>query len=191
MIKATSSDKQLIVNILTDSFSQNQSVNFIIKQDKKRVERIKALMDYSFEMCFLFGEVYLSDDKKGCALILNPDKKKTTLQSIYLDSKLVIKCLGLKNLFKAMRREAIIQKQHPNELMYYLWFIGVSIEHQHLGIGSNLLQDVINEGHRQNRDICLETSTLKNIPWYQRFGFTIYEEIDMGYQLFFLTKPLI
>src|ERR1700743_585011 len=103
MIKATPSDKEFIVNILTDSFSQNQSINFIIKQDEKRIERVKAIMDYSFEICFLFGEVYLSDDKKGCALILNPDKKKTTLQSIYLDSKLVIKCLGLKNIFKAMR----------------------------------------------------------------------------------------
>jgi hypothetical protein len=188
MIKATPSDKELIVNILTDSFSQNQSINFIIKQDKKRIERVKALMDYSFEICFLFGEVYLSNDKKGCALILNPDKKKATLQSIYLDSKLVIKCLGLKNLFKAMRREAIIHKQHPKELMYYIWFIGVSIEHQGSGVGSNLLQDVINEGHRQKRAVYLETSTLKNIPWYQRFGFTIYQEINMGYQLFFLIS---
>jgi hypothetical protein len=120
MIKATSSDKELIVNILTDSFSQNQSVNYIIKQDKKRVERIRALMDYSFEMCFLFGDIYLSDDKKGCALILNPDKKKTTLQSIYLDSKLVIKCLGFKNLFKAMRREAIyINSIQTNQYIIY------------------------------------------------------------------------
>jgi hypothetical protein len=190
MIKAISSDKQLIVAILTDSFSQNQSVNYIIKQDGKRVERIKALMDYSFDICFLFGEVYLSDDKKGCALILYPDKKKTTFRSIYLDSKLAVKCLGIKNLFKAMRREDVITKQHPNELMYYLWFIGVSIEHQHLGIGSKLLQDIITEGHRQKRAIYLETSTLKNIPWYQHFGFTIYQEIDMGYKLFFLTKAL-
>jgi hypothetical protein len=188
MIKAIPSDKQLIVNILVDSFSQNQSVNFIIKQDRKRAKRIKALMDYSFDSCFLFGEVYLSDDKKGCALILYPDKKKTTFRSIYLDYKLAIKCLGIKNLFKAMRRETVISKQHPNELMYYLWFIGVSLEHQHAGIGSNLLQDVINEGHKQKRAVYLETSTLKNIPWYQHLGFTIYQEIDLGYKLFFLTR---
>ncbi len=191
MIKAIPSDKQLVVNILADSFSQNQSVNFIIKQDRKKGERIKALMDYSFDICFLFGEVYLSDDKKGCALILYPDKKKTTFRSIYLDGKLAIKCLGIKNLFKAMRREAVISKQHPNELMYYLWFIGVSIVHQHSGIGSNLLQDVMNEGSRQKRAVYLETSTLTNIPWYQHFGFTVYQEIDMGYKLFFLTKALL
>jgi GNAT superfamily N-acetyltransferase len=191
MIKATISDKQLIVNILTDSFNENQSVNFIIKQDKRRIKRINALMEYSFHTCFLFGEVYLSDDRNACALIIYPDKKKTTLRTIYLDGKLAIKCLGIKNLLKAISREAAITKQHPNELMYYLWFIGVSKKYQHSGIGSNLLREIINEGHQQKRAIYLETSTLKNIPWYQRFGFTVYREIDMGYKLFFLSKALL
>jgi len=186
MIKANISDKQLIVDILADSFQENQSVNFIIKQDKRKATRIRALMDYSFEICSLFGEVYLSDNKKGCALIIYPDKKRTTLRSIYLDLKLTIKCLGIKNLFKAISRESMITKQHPNDLMYYLWFIGVSAENQHSGIGSSLLQDVINEGNKQKRAVCLETSTLKNIPWYQHFGFEIYQEIDLGYKLFFL-----
>jgi hypothetical protein len=186
MIKATSADKQLIVKILTDSFRDNQSVNFIIQQDKRKAARIKALMEYSFEICLLFGEVYLSDDKNGCVLIIYPDKKRTTRRSIYLDIRLVIRCLGIKNLLKTISREATIVKQHPNELMYYLWFIGVGTNQQQQGIGSNLLQEIINESTKQNRMICLETSTLKNIPWYQRFGFKIYKEIDLGYKLFFL-----
>jgi len=186
MIKANISDKQLIVDILAGSFQENQSVNFIIKQDKRKAARIRALMDYSFEICSLFGEVYLSDNKKRCALIIYPDKKRTTLRSISLDIKLAIKCLGIKNLLKAISRENMIAKEHPNELMYHLWFIGVSIESQHSGVGSSLLQDLINEGQKQKRAVYLETSTLKNIPWYQRFGFEIYNEIDLGYKLFFL-----
>ena len=34
MIKAAKSDKHLIVDILTKSFDDNKSVNYIIKQDK-------------------------------------------------------------------------------------------------------------------------------------------------------------
>ena len=186
MIKANISDKQLIVTILTESFSDNQSVNFIIQQDRKKAARIKSLMEYSFEICLLFGEVYLSDNKNACALIIYPDQKRTTLRSIYLDIKLIIKCLGIKNPLKTMSREATIAKQHPKELMYYVWFIGVSKSQQYKGIGSNLLQEIINDGAKQKRVVCLETSTLKNIPWYQRFGFEIYREIDLGYKLFFL-----
>lgn len=36
MIRATYKDRNRVVNILAESFDDNQSVNYIIKQDKKR-----------------------------------------------------------------------------------------------------------------------------------------------------------
>jgi len=157
MIRGEYSDKNRVVDILTRSFDDNKSVNYIIKQDKKRVQRIKNLMDYSFEVCHMFGDVFLSDDKKACALIVLPDKKKTNLKSILLDLKLIISCIGMSNIKKAMVRESKIKKIHPEELMYYLWFIGVDPSEQ-------------------------------NIPWYEKFGFKIYNELDLGYRLFFMKK---
>jgi len=53
MKKARYTDKELVVDILTRSFNANQSVNYIVKQDKKRIKRISALMDYLFEVCYL------------------------------------------------------------------------------------------------------------------------------------------
>ena len=188
MIKAEYKDKDLIVKILASPFDDNKSVNYIIKQDKKRAQRLKKLMEYSFEVCYLFGNVFLSDDKKGCALIVLPDKKKTTLKSILLDAKLVITSMGLLNTKKAMNREAKIKKVHPEGLIYYLWFIGVDPTEQNNGIGSRLLEDVIKEGLSQKRTICLETSTLKNIPWYEKHGFKIYTEPDFSYHLFCLKR---
>ncbi len=188
MIKAEPSDKNIIVSILTKSFEANQSVNYIVKQDEKRIKRIEALMDYSFEMCYLFGEVYLSDDKKACALILYPDKKKTTIKSISLDAKLIFSSVGLGNIKKAMHRETMIKKLQPQELMYYLWFIGVDPDYQSEGIGSRLLEDIIQDSNQRKRSIFLETSTLKNIPWYKKFGFYIYNELELSYKLFFLKR---
>ena len=188
MIKAEPSDKNIIVSILTKSFEANQSVNYIVKQDEKRIKRIEALMHYSFEMCYLFGEVYLSDDKKACALILYPDKKKTTIKSISLDAKLIFSSVGLGNIKKAMHRETMIKKLQPQELMYYLWFIGVDPDYQSEGIGSRLLEDIIQDSNQRKRSIFLETSTLKNIPWYKKFGFYIYNELELSYKLFFLKR---
>ena len=125
MIRAKYKDRDHIVNIQINSFEDNNSVNYIVKQDNKRNKRIRNLMEYSFKMCYLFGEVFLTDDRKACALILLPDKKKTNLKSILLDAKLILTCTGLSNLAKAMSRESKIKKLHPKELMYYLWFIGV------------------------------------------------------------------
>ena len=126
MIRAQPTDKDLIVSILVSSFADNKSVNYIISQDNKRIARIKWLMEYSYDVCNLFGDVFLSEDKKGCALLILPDKKRTTIKSIILDAKFALTCLGLSNINKSMKREAKIKQVHPNGLLYYLWFIGLT-----------------------------------------------------------------
>lgn len=190
MKRAHHDKKSLVVNLLTKSFDANQSVNYIVKQDAKRINRISDLMDYSFEVCYLFGEVFLSDDEKGCALVIYPDKKKTTLKSVLLDVKLILSAVGLKNIKKTLTRESIINKIQPKELKYYLWFIGVDPKHQNEGIGSVLLNEIIEDSEHKKRPIYLETSTLKNLPWYKKFGFQIYYELDLTYKLFFLKREL-
>lgn len=148
------------------------------------MQRIKKLMEYSFDICNMFGDVFLTDDKKGCALILIPEKKKTTLKSTLLDIKLVASVIGFGNIRKAMNRESAIKKIHPVGALYYLWFIGVQPSEQGNGIGSRLLKEVIQGAQSQNRTICLETSVIKNIPWYEKHGFKTYRELDFGYTLY-------
>jgi hypothetical protein len=188
MIKANPNDKALVVNLLAQSFDDNQSVNYIVKQDSKRIQRIRILMDYSFEICSLFGAIYLSNDKKACALILFPDQKRTTLKSILMDLKLILFCVGLSGIQKTLRRESLIKKIQPNEKMYYIWFIGTDKSNQHSGIGSKLLKEIIEDSNSKNLPIYLETSTLKNLPWYEQFGFKIYHELKLSYTLFFLKR---
>jgi len=190
MKKANYEEKDLIIDILTQSFESNQSVNYVVKQDGKRITRIRALMDYSFEVCNLFGDVFISDDRKACALIMYPDKKKASLKSILLDIKLIIQCTGINNVKKTLNREALIKKIQPKELMTYLWFIGVNSKDQNKGFGSNLLQSIIQYSDRNNRPIYLETSTVRNLPWYKRFGFEVYSEQDLSYHLYFLKRNL-
>lgn len=188
MIKATYQDKDRVIDILAESFDDNGSVNYIAKQDRKRKQRIRKLMAYSFDICYLFGEVFLTDNRSGCALILFPDKKKNNLKSIFLDIKLVVSCIGISNIKKAMVRESKIKELQPKKLMYYLWFIGVDQDQQNKGIGSALIKEVIEDAHSRQRPVYLETSTLKNIPWYEKFGFKIYNELNLGYTLFFMKK---
>lgn len=190
MKKSVYSDKNLVVDILTNSFADNRSVNYIVQQDYKRINRIENLMSYSFETCMLFGKVYLSDDKNGCALIIYPEQKKTNLKSALLDLQLIFKATGVANIKNALRREAILKRHQPEGLLCYLWFIGVTAIEQHKGTGTQLMNEIIAEATTQKRTICLETSTLQNIPWYQKFGFTIYKEFDFGYRLYCLKKDL-
>lgn len=145
-------------------------------------------MEYSFDYCKMFGDVFLSDDKNACALAVLPDKKRTSLKAILLDVKLALTCIGLPNLKKAMNREARIKSVHPAVPFYYLWFIGVRPEVQNTGIGSTLLAEVIAKSDSMERPIYLETSTLRNLAWYEKFGFQVHNELDFGYKLICLKR---
>ncbi|HTL10123.1 MAG TPA: GNAT family N-acetyltransferase [Chitinophagaceae bacterium] len=188
MQRAQPTDREIIIAMLVNSFRNNKSVQYIIKQDAKKERRLRRLMEYSYEVCSLFGDVFITEDKAGCALIIKPDKKKPSLTSLLLDVQLITGCVGFSNLQKAMRREAIIKAQHPVGPLYYLWFIGVEPAKQQRGIGSQLLKGVIDEAQKEGRTLCLETSTQTNIAWYQSFGCTIYNELDFGYTLYCLKK---
>ncbi len=189
MIQASYSDKELIINILTRAFDANKSVNYIVHQDAKRIKRIQHLMDYSFEMCFHYGEVFLSDNRQGCALIIFPERKKASITSVLLDFKLVVNSIGIRNLTKAMAREKAIKTLHPKEKhFYYLWYVAVDSNTQHRGTGTLLMQELINRATSLNRTIYLETSTVTNIPWYEKLGFSIYNTLNFGYDLFCMRK---
>jgi hypothetical protein len=184
----TIENKNRIVEILSKAFDENKSVNYIVPQDSKRSSRIRALMDYSYDVCSAFGKVYLTEDDNGCALVVYPEKKKTTLTSVFSDFKFIFKSIGITNIKKAMQREAVVKKQHPDGLLCYLWFIGTDPSQQGKGIGTTLLHQIITDSEAEKRIICLETSTQKNIAWYKQFGFEIYNQLDFGYTLYCMKK---
>lgn len=182
MQPATKEDRQLIADILLHSFNDNKSVNYIIKQDRRRAQRIKAVMEYSFDLCHRFGEIYLSDNNQACALLLSPEKKKN-FSWLLRDARFAFSTLGLANTIKAMKREAEIKKIYPPNPFYHLWFIGVVPSQQRQGHGSRLLNELIDHSTINQKSIYLETSAPANIPWYEKFGFSRYAELDFGYKI--------
>jgi ribosomal protein S18 acetylase RimI-like enzyme len=189
--KAEICDKPIIIDILSKAFEENKSVNFVVKQDASRKDRIRNLMEYSFNLCNQFGEVWISDNKEACALVLHPDQKKFSLSAALWDAKLALSVIGISRVKAVLDRESKIKKNHPATPFSYLWFIGVDPERQGNGIGSDLLTKTIEVCEEKKRPIYLETSVEKNLKWYQKFGFEIFKTIDLGYKLYLLRRPIM
>lgn len=190
MIKAKPSDKALIISILTKAFDNNHSVNYVAKQDSKRIKRIEALMNYSYEVCNLFGEIYLSENKQACALLLFPNKQRTTLKTIWLDIQLMFNCIGLSRVNKVLKRNARIKSAYPKTETSYLWFIGVLSSEQGKGMGSQLLKDIMQLAQYQNTCLLLETSMPQNLPFYEKLGFHTYKELLFDHKLYMMKREL-
>ncbi len=182
-------DKRAVIDILCQSFKENKSVNFVVKQDHRKERRLRTLMEYSYYQGSRNGKVYLNEDKTACAIILYSTKKKTNLQDIYWDVKLVLKCIGLMRIFKVLKRESIIKQNHPTFAFVHLWYIGVLPGLQGKGIGGKLMNEILNEASKNNLPIYLETSTERNFKFYESLGFSIKNSFtDLGYKLHVYLK---
>lgn len=188
MKKALPSQKAQVIEILTESFEKNKSVNYVVKQDDRRKERIRGLMNYSYNVCNAFGEVWISEDEQACALVLYPDKKRTTLSAVLWDIKLAVSVIGLSRVGQVLARESKIKAFHPKHPFSYLWFIGVNPTFQNSGKGSRLLEEIIMQSERDSRPIYLETSVDRNLPWYQKFGFENFQSFDLTYTLYMMRR---
>jgi ribosomal protein S18 acetylase RimI-like enzyme len=186
MTSVPDADKARILNILCAAFDANKSVAALAGTGNGRRRRIRALMDYSLEVCRRSGAIYLAEDRMACALVIYPERKRLTPASLWLDLKLICKCIGLVRLPYVLRREARINRAHPQGPFAYLWFVGVDAAAQGQGHGTRLLTNVLADSARLERPVYLETSTEANLPWYRRAGFRIYLEADFGYPLYFL-----
>lgn len=186
IIKAERSDKERVVELLTLSFKDNLSTNYITGGGEP--ERLTRLMAYAFEVCFRFGQVWLTEKKDGCALVVYPHLKKFSLASVWLDMKLLFGVIGVSRFAGVLRREKLLAIQHPSSFFCYLWFIGVNPWVQGQGNGGALLAKVVSDAQERGLPIYLETSTLKNVFWYEKRGFVQFHELDLGYRLLFFKR---
>lgn len=187
--KLSKSFKQRVIQILYESFKDNKSTNYIIKQGQSRDRRLRTLIKYSIFYGEKFGEVYLSDDESSCYILMESELKKTTLKSVFWDVKLIIQCIGITNVRKVLKRESIIKSYQPKGNFIHLWYIGVSPNQQGEGRGTMLMKEIIHKSREQNKTLCLETSTERNFQFYERLGFkekTTLHELSYSLKMYFL-----
>ncbi len=190
MKKANYSDKAIIVSILHSAFEpirEANSINFIVKQDKKRSQRIKLLMEYLFEDCFRFGEVLISNNKEACILLKYPHTQKPTFKNLYWQLKLATGCIGLLNVPKVLKRQAILKKHHIKSPYIHPVIMGARNEINGLGIGVRLIIQLIDKYSKNELPVIIETTTDQNLRIYKRFGFNVFKKIQTkDFPLYFL-----
>jgi len=174
--------KEDVIKILFESFYDNKSVNYAIRQGHKD-KSLLALLEYSVKEGERYGKVYLNDDPSACAILLDSNKKRMTFKTFLDQIKLIKNSIGLGNLFKIWKREKLIHARHPKERYIHLWYIGVSKKYQNQGRGSALLTKILND--HKGVPFYLETTTEEYSHFYEKLGFVKTEVLDLGHDLIF------
>ena len=176
MIQAQKKDIRLIQDILTPSFEDNKSVNRSVKQDHKRLERIRNQIKYASKISIANEMAFLNDDKT-CAVLCNPldGVKASVLDDLFY----IRKVSGVKLGLQLMKREKLIKQFHPIRPFCHLWYLGVLPDCQGKGIGGKMLREIQQYGIEKTIPIYLETSNEQNLRFYESHGFEKYHEVRL------------
>ncbi len=84
-----------------------------------------------------------------------------------------------------------IEKNHPKvRTHYYLECIGVTPNLHGKGLGSAILQHIVNRANSEKVGIYLETGNSRNLPFYEMFGFHVEaQQKIIGVPTWFMWRP--
>ena len=148
-------------------------------------------MGYGFEKGLNEGEAWLNDGETATLMIaLYPHNKKNPLRSLLLATRLLFGVIGLGRLFKILKREKAIKRKQPKSDFIHLWYIGVLNSSQNKEKGSKLLQEFLELKKPEKLPIYLETSTVRNLNFYEKNGFQLQHKIEdeLPYTLYLFAK---
>lgn len=187
---ANISDKELVSDILVSAFlpfKENNSINLVVKQDEKRMERMRIWMGYLFEKAIHFGDVFISNNNKACILLKYPHQKRITFKTILLDLELAHKCIGIGRIFKVLKRLQIANQYYPKKKHIRPIIMGVMKECKGNGSAARLMIELKNKFKDSQLPVIIDVASKRNTQLYQKFGFKIIKKEDaFGFPIYFL-----
>lgn len=80
---------------------------------------------------------------------------------------------------RALRWEELITEHHPSEPHWYLQTLSIQPAAQRRGFGTALIEPGLERADADEVGVFLETQRRSNIPYYNRFGFELTDEVGL------------
>ena len=125
---------------------------------------------------FEHGTAFVSTDFRGAALWLPPGvhPNAEALEQVFRDTAEAAHLDDLLGTFEKM------DQCHPEEPHWYLPLVGVEPNAQGSGIGGALMRHAVDRCDQDGALAYLESSNPRNISLYERHGFEVVGEIQVG-----------
>lgn len=151
---------------------------FAPEQEQARINAIKLLAKTALRYSQPYNHVYTTTNElKGIAVWIPPGKYPLNdFRLLQLGLYVLPFKLRLSRLRQLISLFLTIEKHHKQDLTqphWYLFMLGVSPAYQSQGIGSLLLQPILNQADSERLPCYLETSTEGGVRFYKRLGFEV------------------
>ncbi len=178
--KATADDASRLARTLAQAFYEDPLMRWILPNGSRRQRQLYRSFDSIFlkRLCLPHDETYTTEGIAGGALWLPPGNWPLGL----LDNLRLLPHFAAswgRNVPRALRFSSQMDSKHPHDPHYFLYFLGVAPGRQGKGIGTSLMQPVLERCDRERIPAYLEASASRNRNLYARNGFEVVEEVQL------------
>lgn len=174
---AVESERKRVLNTISLAFAADPLMRWIYPSADQYLEYYQVMSDAFAGKSINENTCLRTSNCEGAAMWLAPgiEPDEDTLMALITESLTPHRAEVIGELFERM------DEFHPtDDDCWYLAIIGVDPGHQNKGIGSALMQHMIEKLDATNSLAYLESSSPMNISLYQRYGFEIMDEIQVA-----------
>jgi ribosomal protein S18 acetylase RimI-like enzyme len=181
---ATASDIPAVSRTLALAFADDPVKLFLCGGQRLSVERAAPFFTAFQRIQLPHGHVYTASARDAdpsaapgaAAIWAPPGSWKVPFREIVRHSPTFLRLYGLR-FFPNLQVLTDLEKRHPTEPHYYLEFIGTDPTQQSRGLGTALMQPMVEQADVEGVGMYLESSKESNVAFYSRFGFRVREEL--------------
>jgi ribosomal protein S18 acetylase RimI-like enzyme len=178
LYRLTEDDIDKASKVLRDAFIDYPTFRYLFPEINERKEKLRYVMRFFLKLGLLHGEVIApSKNIEGVSIWYKSNNlnfglssliKAGLISTIYnLNIKLFIKFKILGDA-KKVNRDKLLDNEY-----YFLDLIGIAPSYEKQGYARLLLDSMIRKIDKESMSCFLETSNIRNIDYYTRFGFSL------------------
>jgi GNAT superfamily N-acetyltransferase len=176
--KATDDDVPAMIESLARAFYDDPVFKWLFPDDRKRLGQSRRYFDGRARILLRQEETYTVEGGSASAMWARPGEWHDPPLDVMRQFVTLVPALG-RRIPRSLSGLRIIEERHPRAPHWYLAVLGTDPERQGEGLGSALLQPVLEECDRLEIPAYLETGTERNVQFYTRHGFRVTERIDL------------
>lgn len=170
------SDRELIIEMVTEAFEQNPRAMAMIKK-KDPVRSIRLMAEYAYYLIKKFDGIYLSQDKSTVLFYYTKKEYRRTLMDNLKYGQMFLKAIRPSQLIPTLKREKYIEGLRPDyDDFIYVWILASDQGKTSIRGLADINQHLHKLSERLQLPILIETTLAKLLRLYKYVGFEPYHE---------------
>ena len=183
VLKLQRQQLQQAARVLADALFCDPVTTYLFPNERSRLAAMELVFGFYLNIALGIGEVLTTSDVKGAAIWIRPRQNVSIARAIRSSLILVPLRFGPSPMLRMIWYSRFISKlhtRHPMPEAWYLFSLGVKRAHQGTGIGSLLVQPILESADKARTKCYLETSSERNLVFYDRHGFKVVDHVTMA-----------